>query len=245
MKSMVQLGPGVALVISLNAATGVAPQDQCDWAAKVSVAEHRRDSQIREIRSVRRYTLHNPRWKSDAKMTVLMIYEPNGSKRYEVLHMEAEGLQKQVLHRILEGEVEVAKEKDDAAITPANYETVPVGYETCGNGRRCLMVELKPRRKSRTLLEGRAWIDIEEAAPVRLEGRPSKSLGFWVGKPQITQDFRKVGSFWLSSRNQSTADVRFVGKTDLTVEFLDYSITPNSGATLLACLHRCSPRLSE
>ena len=220
-------------------------QETANWAARVASAENARDANIREVKSIRCYVLHNPRWKNDAVATVLVTSGPTGRKKYAILDLKAEGMQKQVLQRILDGEVETAAKRDeDPSISPRNYEIVPVGYES-RNGRQCLLVDMKPRRKTRTLIEGRAWIDVKEAAPVRIEGRTAKSVSFWVGRPYIVQDFRKVGDFWLSAENHSTADVKLIGKTELTIRFLDYSVTPKAGDALMACSGKCSARLVD
>lgn len=230
-------------VVATSPAAPPAPEG-CDLAAKVAAADKRRDANILEVRSVRQYRLHNPRWQKDATMTALVTTAANGRKRYEILEMQAEGMQKTVLKRILEGEVEVSSAAEDGSLSPENYEFTTLGYESCG-GRRCLAVQIKPRRKSKVLLEGKAWFDVDEAAPLRVEGRPSKSLGFWVGRPLISQEFRKVGDFWLSSKNTSSADVKIIGRTDLTVRYLDYSVTPKSGTPLMACARLCSPKLTD
>jgi hypothetical protein len=218
----------------------------CDnLAARVASAEKARDVRISEVKSIRRYVLHNPRWKKDANATVLFTYQTDGRKRFEVLNMSADGLQQHVLQRILDGEVEVvSKKSEDSSISPENYHITPLGYETM-RGRRCMLVNLTPLKKSRTLIEGRAWIDEQESAPVRIEGRTAKSLSFWVGRPYIVQDFRKVGDFWLSSENHSVADVKLIGKTELEISFVDYAVRPKNGDIQIACAGHCSPRLVD
>jgi hypothetical protein len=217
----------------------------CDLATKVAAADKKRDANIRELRSVRQYRLHNSRWEKDATMTAFVATEADGRKHYEILDIKAEGMQKTVLKRILDAEVEMSRDKgEDSSLSPENYEFAPLGYESCG-GKQCLAVQLKPRRKSKVLIEGKAWFDVEDAAPLRVEGRPSKSVSFWVGRPYVAQEFRKVGDFWLSSKNQSVADVKLIGKTELTVQYLDYSVTPKSGAPLMACARSCSPKLLD
>jgi hypothetical protein len=232
------------LLPGLNAGANGAPP--CDnLATRLASTEKAQDARISEVKSIRRYVLHNPRWTKDATATVLFTYEPDGRKRYEVLNMNAEGLQERVLHRILDGEVEAASKKsEDSSISPENYQITPLGYDTI-KGRRCMLVSLTPLKKSRTLIEGRAWIDEREAAPVRIEGRTAKSLSFWVGRPYIVQDFRKVGDFWLSSENHSVADVKMIGKTELQISFIDYAVTPKNGEVQIACVGHCSPRLVD
>jgi hypothetical protein len=226
--------------------TGASGAPPCgNLAARLATTDKAQEARISEIKSIRRYVLRNPRWKKDATATVRFTYEADGSKRYEILNMSAEGLQQHVLQRILDGEVEAASRKsEDSSISPENYHITQIGHDTIG-GRRCILVSLTPLKKSRTLIEGRAWIDERESAPVRIEGRTAKSLSFWVGRPFIVQDFRKVGDFWLSSENHSVADVKIIGKTELEISFIDYAVTPKNGDVQIACVGRCSPRLVD
>jgi hypothetical protein len=69
-------------------------------------------------------------------------------------------------------------------------------------------------------------------AMVRMEGRTAKNISFWIGKAYVIQEFRKVGEFWYSSKSHSTADVKFLGKTELIIKYLDYAITPKTGAAV-------------
>jgi hypothetical protein len=242
-RSLLLIATAILLPGLDTGASGVPPCG--NLAARLASAEKAQDARISEVKSIRRYVLRNPRWKKDATATVLFTYQPDGRKRYEILNMSAEGLQQHVLQRILDGEVEAASKKsEDSSITPDNYQITALGYDTL-NGRRCVLVSLTPLRKSRTLLEGRAWIDERDSAPVRIEGRTAKSLSFWVGRPYIAQDFRKVGDFWLSSENHSVADVKIIGKTELEISFIDYAVTPKNGDVQIACVGRCSPRLVD
>jgi len=60
---------------------------------------------------------------------------------------------------------------------------------------------------------------------VRMEGRTTRNMSWLVGRAYVVQEFRKVGDLWYSSLNQSKADVRFLGTTELIIKYLDYSIT--------------------
>ena len=86
------------------------------------------------------------------------------------------------------------------------------------------LCSLKPKRGSKYLIEGKAWIDPNENAIVRVEGRTAKSVSFWIGKPHIIQEFRKVGDVWVSASNRSTSDVKLLGHTELYVEFVNYQV---------------------
>jgi len=193
----------------------------------VSAAEYERESDVRKVVCTRQYKLHNARWQKDGVMRVLITSDTRtGAKQFQILSMEAEGLQKKVFLKLLEEEIESSDHQDsteNADITSANYDFELAGSET-KNRRTYLIMHLKPKRSSKYLIAGKAWIDPEEHAIVRVEGRTARSLSFWIGKPQITQSFRKVEDVWVSDANHSVSDVRFLGRTELTIDFGDYKI---------------------
>jgi hypothetical protein len=197
--------------------------------ARVNEADSKREANIRKIVSIRRYVLHNKRWDKDAIVRVRMTSEAGIGKRFEILEWEnAGGLQKHALEKILESEVEASKRSidiQDGAITSTNYDFVSLGSQIW-NGRECYVVQLvpNPKRSSKYLLDGKAWIDPIEHAIVRVEGRTARSVSFWIGKPYIAQDFEKVDDVWVSARNRSVSDVKLLGKTELAVDFTDYQI---------------------
>jgi len=195
--------------------------------AQVQEADSRREADLRKIASTRRYVLKNKRWERDAVMNVRVTYESGVGKQFEIISMEnADGLQKRVFDKLLEGEMEASRKDSsnvESGITLANYDFTFVG-EANLNGRECLLLQLKPKRNSKYLIEGKAWVDVKEHSIVRVEGRTAKSVSFWIGKPYIVQNFRKVDDVWVSASNQSTSDVKLIGKTELTVDFIDYQL---------------------
>jgi hypothetical protein len=70
---------------------------------------------------------------------------------------------------------------------------------------------------------------------VRLEGRSAARMSFWVGRSSIVEEFQKVGRLWLLSRNQSAANCRFIGRTELTIEANDLEVP---GAARVAIAQR-------
>ncbi len=206
----------------LLAAAGMASAAEAELAALIAEAERQRDSQVQEVRSLRRYTVRNARWKTDATMDVRMITAWDGSKRYEILGTNAEGLRKTILTRIIEGEVQAAAKKDrDGNMNDRNYELRLLP----DSGGNCRKVSLLAKNRTRFTFDGHGCVDMKDMAMVRMEGRTTRNMSFLVGRAYVVQEFRKVGGLWYSSLNQSVADVRFLGKTELKIEYLDYSIT--------------------
>lgn len=208
----------------LAIAAGVTVGSDIDIAARIAEAERQRDETVQEVRSVRQYAVRNARWKTDATMDVRMITSSDGSKRFEILRTNAEGLRKTILMRIVEGEVHAAAKKDrDGNVNAKNYEMRPLpGSEAEGPG--CRKFELVAKNRTRFTFDGHGCVDMKDMAMVRMEGRTARSLSFLVGRAYVKQEFRKVDGLWYSSLNQSTADVLFLGKTELTIRYSDYAI---------------------
>jgi hypothetical protein len=196
-----------------------------DLAALIAQAESRRDAKVQEVRSLRQYIVRNPRWATDATMDIRMITGSDGSKRYEVLSTNAEGLRKTILTRIIEGEIHAAAKKDrDGNVNPKNYELRLVPG-TPAPGESCQKVQLVAKNRTRFTFDGHGCVDMKDMAMVRMQGRTTKNMSWLVGRADVWQEFRKVGDLWYSSLNESTADVRFLGRTQLIIKYLDYSIT--------------------
>jgi hypothetical protein len=214
----------VRLVIGLLCVS-VASAGEAELASLIAQAERQRDLQVHEVRSTRQYVVRNARWKEDATMDVRMITSSDGSKRFEILKTNAEGLRKTILTRIVEGEVAAAAKKDrDGNVNASNYELRPLSGDAA-KGAGCQMFELVARKRTRFTFDGRGCVDMKDMAMVRMEGRTTRNMSWLVGRAYVVQEFRKVGDLWYSSLNQSKADVRFLGTTELIIKYLDYSIT--------------------
>jgi hypothetical protein len=220
------------IIITLAIHAGLTGQEP-DLAAQIAAAESRRDANVREVRSVREYVVRNPRWQTDAMMHATMITSADGSKRYEIIRTNAEGLRKKILLRILDGEVQAAATKDrDGNVNAENYEIRPNSANA--TAQPCRSVTLAPKKRTRFTLEGHACVDMSDMAIVRMEGRTAKRISFLVGRAYVVQEFRKIGEFWYSSGSRSTADVKFFGRTELVITYSDYTITSRTGTVTTA-----------
>ena len=201
---------------------------------RVAKADDRRRDLLLEYTATRRYLLHNPRMKHDAEMLVRVNYRKGQGKFFQVLASGgAEGISRRVFDKLLTGEAEGShKNNVDRNLSSQNYEFRLIGWEV-REEHRCYVLELTPKTKSKYLLNGKAWIDAEDFAVVRIEGRPSASLSFWVGKPYIVQEFQKLGDFWMASRNLSHSETRLLGTSDLTIESSAYRVN-GAGSESLA-----------
>jgi hypothetical protein len=111
--------------------------------------------------------------------------------------------------------------------TPDNYNFRLVGMDTA-NGRPCYLLDATPRTKNKYLFRGRVWVDAEDAAVSRIEGRPAENPSLWTASVHFVHQYKKVGPYWLAASNISQTEVRIFGSTELKVEYSDYVI--NAGA---------------
>jgi hypothetical protein len=200
-------------------------------AVRVNQAEAQRTVHVGEITSTRRYVLRNRRWTEPAVLHARMISAPGRPKRFEVVSMEnAGGLQKRVFQQVLQGEVDLSAKQlaqgggeSDTSISPSNYDFAFLRSDIL-DGRECAVLQMIPKRKNKYLIKGIVWIDTEAAAVVRVEGQTAASVSFWIGKPAVIQQFRKFEGLWLPWSNRTVSNVRFLGDTEMTIEYLTYAI---------------------
>jgi len=196
---------------------------------KISEAESQRDNNLLEYSVVRKYVLENTHLKQPAVMTVRLTFQKGQGKSFDVIDLQnAEGMSRRVLEKIVDSEAEASRKecrqhRDELEVTSVNYRFHVVGSEV-RQGRRCYIVMLMPKSKSKYLVQGKAWVDAEDFGIIRIEGRPAANLSFWVGKPYIVQEFHKVGQFWMASRNRSQSQSMLLGSSVLTIEYSGYQV---------------------
>lgn len=225
-----------AVVASSLAICALTGEHEPDMATLIAAAESRRDANVREVRSIREYVVRNRRWPTDAIMHATMITSGDGRKRYEIISTNAEGMRRTILVKILDGEVQAAARQDrDGNINASNYELRPMPTNM-QDPQGCRTVTLVPRMRTRFTLDGHACVDMSDMAIVRMQGLTAKRISFLVGRAEVVQEFRKIGEFWYSSTSRSAADVKFLGRTELIIKYLDYTITSRTGSVTTAKL---------
>jgi hypothetical protein len=89
---------------------------------------------------------------------------------------------------------------------------------------------IEPKTQNKYLARGKIWVDAEDYAIIRVDGKPAKSPSFWVKSVHFVHDYDKFGAFWFPVLNHSVTDVRIFGATEMTIEYFDYA--PNRDQTL-------------
>ncbi len=184
-------------------------------------AQAARFEQFESYTRLQHYSVTTERFGLKAEMVARIHRDRTKGKTYEVVRRSGSPvIQSHVFDALLEAEV-TTNQQGGELLTLENYSFRLIGQAEFA-GRRCYVLESDPRRKDKRLLKGRIWVDAEDFGIVHIEGRPSDSLSFWVGRPMIVQDFTKMSGFWWASMRRSYIDNVFLGKSDLTVEYTDY-----------------------
>lgn len=184
-----------------------------------------RQASIEGYAGMRRYVLENNKFHKRAEMLVQVKGDRDGTKHFEVVSEDGwGGARKHVLHKMLESETETSRPeiRVNARLIPENYDFALVGTELVA-GRAAYVLEIKPKRNEKYLFEGRIWVDAEDYALARAEGRPAKKPSFWTKSIHFVQIYQKCGSIWFPVSTQSVTEAHLFGTTDVSIEYFDYA----------------------
>lgn len=195
-------------------------------AAKLVVMDRARMDRLKEYTSTRYYSLNNERFHTKAEMKAKMRYFRPGRKEFDLDPESSSGvLQQKVFRRMVDAELEASSGKMRLAtqITPANYAFHLEGTSS-DRGRRAYVFAISPKALNKFSIRGRVWVDAEDFAITRIEGKPAKNPSFWVRSTNFVHIYQKFGDFWLPVSDISQTDVLIFGHTTVEIRYSDYAI---------------------
>jgi negative regulator of sigma E activity len=209
-------------------ADSVAPSSD-EILARIEIETGRRHTLLKEYTGSRQYTLHNLRFGKQAAVAVLMSYRQSDGDRFTVVTRSGSDALNGIVDKVLASEVgeSLPLANSQHQINAANYRVRLLGTEAAG-GRSCYVLELAPRIKSRFLIVGKAWVDADSFAVVRVEGQFAASISMLVGAPRIREEFVEVNGFWLPGHVRSVTSSLLLGPTELDILFSNYQLQPDS-----------------
>lgn len=186
----------------------------------------------REARSAgyaghRRYVLENERMHKRAELVTDVTCDASGAKHFNVVAEDGwKSANSHVLKKMLESESETSDPtvRPKTRLTAENYYFSLVSSEVI-DGRPAYVIDVTPKRRDKYLMEGRVWIDAQDFALVRAEGRPARNPSFWTHSIHFVQQYRKSGSYWFPTSTLSVTEARLFGTTKVNIDYFDY--TPN------------------
>jgi len=201
-----------------------------DVIAKLTDHNSQRDKAGGGYIGTRRYILENRQLNKRAEMLVSVKCDPDGTKHFEVVSEQGwKSANKRVLRKMLESETETSRPqvRPATSISPENYRFQILGRDSL-ESRPVYVIQVMPKREDKYLFDGRIWVDTEDFAIVRAEGKPAKNPSFWTRSIHFVQQYQKSRTFWFPFSTESVTEARIFGKTEVTISYFDYQ--PNSAA---------------
>jgi len=223
---------GILLLLLSSTALGASEGDSLPSADAVIEAmlahNAQRQAQLAGYRGMREYVLENQRWHKRAEMLVRVEGDADETKHFEVEKEEGwKSAQKHVLRKMLDSEAEGSSReiRSSTRLSEENYEFHMVSAAML-DGRKSYLIAVVPKRREERLFEGKIWVDAQDYALVRVEGKPAKNPSFWIRSVHFVHTYKKSGPFWFPLLTESVTDVRIFGSTSLDISYFDYA--PNS-----------------
>lgn len=218
----------VQVNISVAQETSVAPPLTTARVVEEMVTRNEQRAQALEsYRATRVYHLeYHGLADKNADLVAAITYQRPDQLKFSIVSESGSALlNKQVLKRLMEAEVESMREENHrrTAIRPENYEFRLVAYERT-LGHDFYVLEVTPRTKNKFQFRGQIWVEEKDFAVARIEGEPAKNPSWWTKRNVIHVTYGKQGDFWLPMRNETVTQVRILGWSLLTIIYQDYQI---------------------
>jgi hypothetical protein len=179
-------------------------------------------------RAFRRLTASTRGGKMSASLEAWTTLDPVHGFTYEITAREGSGLiQGRVLVAALDAERDAVKatDRDQSALTPANYEFLGINPED----ERLIKMDVRPKRKSVMLVNGALFIAADSSDLVRIEGELSKRPSFWTRRVRVVREYERLEGVHVPVSMSSTADVLVVGASTFS---MTYRYTEINGKTI-------------
>ena len=167
-----------------------------------------------------------------AEETVQVVYEKSKGNTYTPVSKTGSSMFRS---RAIEPAMESERQVNDPALrqqvmlTADNYEFGVEPAKSFVNGRECFVLDLKARRKTPYLVDGKAWVDAKTYLLVRIRGTQSKSSSLLAGMPLITRDFADVNGFAMTVHEEIVAHTFLFGQTVIKIDYDGYDIQRAAG----------------
>jgi len=143
--------------------------------------------------------------------------DADGTFQFDVIREEGSGIiRERVLRAALMKEQSsyANRETGAAALTPANYDFRLRAQKGAGT----LQLELLPKRRSTTLLEGHLVLT-PQADLLRVEGSPTELPSYWTREVTIIREYTRINGVRVATSMRSRADVRLVGESSFSMSY--------------------------
>jgi len=220
-RSRIFVGPIISLILLLM--TIASAQEAVPESARKFL--QRPEEPMPASVAIRRLEAQAQRFAGTGWIRVRVTVVPGASMTWTVLEEGGSGyIRDKVLLPMLEGEADTVKKNlaTQSGVAELNYRfsrpaatdpvTVPPGLER---------FRIIPRRADMMLVDGTAWVAAADGDLIQVDGRLAKSPSFWMKTVDVVRRYARIEGVRVPVLTESTADVRFAGRTVLRMTY-DY-----------------------
>lgn len=171
--------------------------------------------------AVHHYEFDNGRFHQHAKLSI-RVESSAGAKGIQVVVLRQEGspaFRKRVLARIVADYQRSSLSWGHGSpwqITPASYVFEPA--HTAAESHGCRLYSIRPRDGTAGTLEGKALVHLADSQVIEFEGHLTERPSLWVSRPELKQNYEKVGRFWQLRRTEGQANSTVLGTTHFQLD---------------------------
>lgn len=213
----------ITLTLRLEGATVLNPEEVISGIDK---SQQVREKKLAGYTAIEHYAVHNSHFAETAELTARVRYQKGIGKTYQVLSRKGPRfLEERVLHRILREDAQLSRnsERPHTLLTSRNYSMNVQGTQVL-HGKLCYIISIHPRMHEFSVIEGTAWIDVEDFSLLRIEGKPAASPSFWTGRPFIEREYTLVDGLSFPHHSRATSKGFFAGKSQLDITYSQYLV---------------------
>jgi hypothetical protein len=163
-----------------------------------------------------------------ATMTVKTTYKKAEGKSYAILSQSgSELIMRFGLRPLLDNEksINVPGNVEKSWFTSANYEMkLKPGVSQRIDGRDCIAIVMKPRRKAPNMIDGTLWVDPKDDAIVEIEGIASKSPSVFAGTTHMMRQYSNIDGYAMSKHARAESNSALFGRTVVMIDYSEYHL---------------------
>jgi len=168
-----------------------------------------------------------------AEMTVKDTYRKGVGKTYDILSESgSRAVIRFGLNPLLKNETDVNQPANlpNSWFTSANYEMQPkLGTMQHVNGRDCIAIRIKAKRKATNAIDGSIWVDAKDYSLVQIDGIGTKSPSMFSGAAHMMRQYAQIDGFPMATHARAESDSFFFGRTVVTIDYSGYQLQLQPG----------------
>jgi hypothetical protein len=170
-----------------------------------------------------------PKLKKQGRLHALRHITALGRITYDAFRFQGDDTVKNnVIAKYLQAE-EQSQQNAAIAVTPENYRFKYKGRNQL-DGREAHVFQVTPKKKRQGLYKGELWVDAETSLRVQEAGYLVKNPSIVLRKVRFVRRYEIRDGIAVPRQMQSVADTWLVGKTELTVDYTNFSLDPKQSA---------------